>query len=190
MTNSPNATDTTLVPATARTPRAPAPATFLGALLSVLLVGVGIIGIRDGIVAAGWMDGVMWTANAVNWIDGLQFDAWMIPAGVGALFLGVCLLVIAAAPRRTTAVDLSAKTSVFIARRDVARIAASAAQTVPGVTDARAISKGRTVTVHTQTTGRDAATVKAAVSQVVESALGALATRPRIVVRTRSGSHS
>jgi hypothetical protein len=156
----------------------------------VLLVAVGVIGIRDGIVATGWMGGSMWTANVVNWIDGLTFAPWMIPAGIAAILVGLVVLLVALAPRRTTAVELSGKTSVVIAHRDIARIAESAARTVPGVISARADSRRRSVTVRVATTGQDATTVKSAVSQAVGAALSALSSQPKIGVRTRSGSHT
>lgn len=190
MTKPLNTTGPTLVPAPAEAPRTPAPAAYLGALLSVTLVAVGVIGIRDGIVATGWMGGSMWTANVVNWIDGLAFAPWMIPAGVASIVVGIVVLLVAVAPRRTTAVELSGKTSVVIAHRDIAAIAQSAARTVPGVINAHAVSKRRTVTVRADTTGQDASTVKTAVSQAVGSALSALSTAPKIVVRTRSGSQT
>lgn len=180
----------TLVPAQAAVPRAPAPAAYLGAALSLAVVAAGVIGIRDGIVAAGWMDGSMWTANAVNWIDGLTFAAWMIPAGVIALLLGVVLVIVALAPRRSTAVAVAGRTSVVIAHRDIARIAQSAARTVPGVIDAHADSTRRTVTVRARTLGKGDSTTKSVVSQTVSASLAALATQPEIVVRIRPGGQA
>jgi hypothetical protein len=179
-----------LTPAAARTPLAPAPASYTGALISLLLVAAGVVGIRDGLVAAGALRGSLWTTDTVNWIDGLRFDYWMLPAGVVAIIVGVVLVLVALAPRRRTTTAMSGRTSVVISHRDVGRLAASVAQTVPGVTDARATSKRRTVTVIARTTGQDAAAVKAAIAATVGDALGALSKPPKIVVRTRTGSHS
>ncbi|WP_197379926.1 DUF6286 domain-containing protein [Mycolicibacterium mengxianglii] len=190
MTTTAGPTEATLTPAPAHIPRAPAPATYLGVLLGLLLVAAGVVGIRDGIVSAGWLEGSMWTANAVNWLDGLGFDDWMYPVAILALLLGLVVLFIAVKPSRTTAVPLRGRTTILIRNRDVARIAESAAQTVPGVTHARAESKGRTVTVRARTTGQDAATAKEAVSHAVGSALGILASPAKIVVHTRSESVS
>ena len=179
-----------LTPAKAPIPHAAAGASYFGAFLSLAVTAAGVIGIRDGLVAAGAMNGSLWTTNAVNWIDGLTFADWMMPAGVAAVIVGVYCVVLAVTPRRTTAAAVAGRTSVVISHRDIARIAESAAQTVPGVTDARATSKRRTVTVRTHTTGQDAAGVKSAVSGAVSAALDVLAKRPRIVVRTRTGAHS
>ena len=178
-----------LTPAAARTPRAPAAASYTGAVLSVLLVAVGVLGIRDGLVAAGALNGSLWSTDAVNWINGLRFAYWMLPAGVIAILLGLVLVLVAIAPRRRTTRALAGRTSVVIGHRDLARIAASTAQTVAGVTDARATSKRRTVTVTAHTTGQDPATVKAAIIAAVGDALGVLSHSPKIVVRTRTGSH-
>lgn len=180
----------TVVPADAPLPRAPAPAAYLGAALSLSVAALGVIGIRDGIVAAGWVGGSMWTANAVNWIDGLSFAPWMIPAGVIALLLGVVLVIMALAPRRTTAVPVAGQTSVVISHRDIARIAQSAARTVPGVIDANADSTRRTVTVRARTLGQGDSTITSVVSQAVSASLAALATQPKIVVRIRPGGQS
>jgi hypothetical protein len=179
-----------LTPAAARTPQAPAAASYTGALLSLLLVAAGVVGIRDGLAAAGALNGSLWTTDAVNWIDGLRFAYWMPPAGVLAVILGLVLVLVAVTPRRRTTSAISGCTSVVIGHRDVARIAASVTQTMPGVTDARATSTRRTVTVTARTTGQDPATVKAAITAAVSEALGSLSQPPKIVVRTRTGSHS
>ena len=101
-----------LTPAPARTPRAPAAASYTGALLSVLLVAAGVVGIRDGLVAASALNGSLWTTDAVNWLDGLRFAYWMPPAGVLAVILGLVLVLVAVTPRRRTTSAMSGMTRV------------------------------------------------------------------------------
>ena len=184
------APDAALTPAAARTPHPPAGASYLGAVLSLSLVALGVIGIRDGIVSAGWLHGSSWTRNAVGWIDGLTFAGWMIPAGIVAIVIGAIFTYLGLKPRRTTTSALAGRSSLNIDRSDVARVAVAAARTVPGVTDARATANGRTVAVRVNTTGRDSADVKAAVAKAAGAALSVLAKEPRVVVRTSTGGHS
>jgi hypothetical protein len=113
----------------------------------------------------------------------------MPPAGVIAVLLGAVLVLVAVAPRRRTTRALSARTSVVIGHRDLGRLAAAVSRTVPGVTDAHVTATRRTVTVTAHTTGQDAATVKGAITAAVGDALGVLSRPPKIVVRTRTGSH-
>ena len=55
----------------------------VGVLLALLLLGAGVVGVRDGAVGAGWLHGAYWTRSAAQHIDGLTPQVWMIPVGVG-----------------------------------------------------------------------------------------------------------
>jgi hypothetical protein len=104
----------TALPAPAPVPVAPAAASYLGALCGIALVALGVVGIRDGIVAAGWIDGRLWTRMAVDWIDGQTFRGWMVPVGIIAALLGLLCVVLALKPRRKRAVALSARSSIYL----------------------------------------------------------------------------
>jgi hypothetical protein len=177
----------TALPAAAPVPVAPAGASYLGALCAIALVALGGVGIRDGIVAAGWIDGRLWTRMTVDWIDGQTFQGWMVPVGIITALLGLVSVVLALKPRRKRAVALSARSSVYLELSDAARLAAVAARSVAGVVDANARARRRQITVRARTTGADPAEQRAAVSGAITDALAPLADPPRVKVRVSTG---
>ena len=65
-------------------PAAPAPvaapvAGYVGTVLALLMLGAGVIALRDGAVSAGWLDGRPFTTTFVGWLDGLSFAPWIGP---------------------------------------------------------------------------------------------------------------
>lgn len=177
-------------PAPAPPPKAPAAAGYLGAICALGIIALGVIGIHDGIAAAGWISGPRWTHAAVTWVNGQHFHLWMIPVGVVAVVLGLACLYVAVKPRRHRAVPLSARTSVYLELSDAARVAAAAARSVPGVTKATARARRRKHTIHAHTTGADPAAQHAAIADAVTDALAPLAKTPKLRVRTRIGGRS
>jgi hypothetical protein len=171
-------------PAPARPPAAPLAAGYLGALCAVGLTAAGAVLIRDGIAAAGWIGGGRWTHTALRLLDGEGFHAWMIPVGASSALVGLCCVYAAVKPRSTRAVALSAHTSVYLDVSDIARAAAGTARAVPGVTNATARARRRTITVRAQTTGADPVAQRAAIAEAVVGALGPLAKMPKIRVRS------
>lgn len=170
-------------PAVAPPPLAPAAAHYVAVIAALLLIGVGVVGIRDGIAAAGAITGPSWTRAAVDWLDGQSAHGWMVP--VGAILAGVGILSVIAAlkPRRRKGIPVTGRTSVYLDVSDTAKLAAAAARVVPGVTTAHASATRRAVTVTARTTGPDVTTET--ISSAVRSALAPLAATPRISVRTK-----
>lgn len=183
-------TDPAAVPAAGRAPVAPPAAGYVGAVLAVLLIAAGCIALRDGFIAAGWFGGPLWFDAAINWIDGLTFQGWMIAAGIAAVVIGAWILFSALRPRRATGIRLDAHSGIWIAPVDVARIAARAAQKVPGVLDAHTTATRRTLTVTAHTTGPNA-DIKADIETAVADAVTTiLAAPPKLAVRLREGDRS
>lgn len=179
-------------PATPPPPAAAPVAGYVGSLIALLTLALGVIALRDSAVYAGWLDGRPWTLNAVEWLDGLTFQWWMYPVGVLAILVGLWSLYSALRPRRRTGLQLAADSSVWINKTDLARIATSAAERVPGVLDARSTATLRKVTVTAVTTaaerGRGGNQVKTAVTAAVENTLDAVvADQPKVAVRVRTG---
>jgi Family of unknown function (DUF6286) len=170
-------------PAAAPPPLAPAAAHYVGTIGAFLLIAAGVIGIRDGIAAAGWISGPSWTRSAVTWLDGQSAHGWMVPVGVILALIGLVLVFAAVSPRRRKAIPVRASTSVYLGVSDTAKIAAAAARVVPGVTQANASATRRAVKVSARTTGPEVA--KDTISDAVRAALQPLATTPRVAVRTR-----
>lgn len=179
-----------LLPADPKTPLALPAAAFTGPLIAVLVLAAGVIGIRDGVLAAGWITGSSWTTAAAEWIDGLVFAGWMIPVAIVAIIVGLLLLVAALKPRRKTAIALNADTSVWIEPAAVAHIAADAARSVPGVLTAKATATRRTVVVRAQVTGDDRSGITSAVTERVKAALEPVSKAPKVTVRSRIGGRS
>jgi hypothetical protein len=179
-------------PATPPPPAAAPVAGYVGAVLALLTLAVGVVAIRDGAVSAGWLDGRPWTLNAVEWLDGLTFQWWMFPVGILAILAGVWSVYTALRPRRHTGLQLAADSSVWIGKTDLARIATSAAERVPGVLGARSSATLRKVTVTGVTTaadrGRSGNQLKGAVTAAVEKTLETvMASPPKVAVRVRTG---
>jgi hypothetical protein len=168
---------------------APAAAT-VGVLLALLLLGAGVVGVRDGAVGAGWLHGAYWTRSVAQHIDGLTAQVWMIPVGVVLALVGLWWVLAALKPRRRTALALQARSAVWIRHRDLAHLLAATAEQVPGVTHTSASANPRRVSVTVDTTSTDTTTVRTEVTDAVTTRTETLASTPRVKVtaRTRGGS--
>ena len=161
---------------------------LVGTLIAVLILGLGVIALRDSAVSAGWLDGRPWITTVINWIDGLTFAWWMIPAGIAAILVGAWWVYAALRPRRRP-LAVYAASSVGIAPADLACLASRAAETVPGVLDALSSATLRKITVTAHTTADSGATqMKSAVVEAVRDSAAAIVNPPpKIRVRTHTG---
>ena len=179
------------LPAPGRGPVAAPAAGYVGALIALVVLGAGVVAVRDAAVFAGWLDGQPFTTTAIDGIDGLTVQWWTSPVGIIAIGVGLWWTYAALRPRRPTAVAVAADTSVWIAPADLARIATATANTVPGVLSARSKAGLRKITVTAQITAdtsNDGQPLKSAIAAAITNALGpALASPPKIMVRTRTG---
>ncbi len=176
------------LPAPGRPPVAAPTAGYVGAVIALMLLFAGAVALRDAAVIVGWLRGSPWTTTVISGLDGLTHRGWMTAVGVVAILIGLWTVAAALRPRRRTAFVVPARTSVWIAKPDLARLAGAAAETVPGVLAARAAASLRTVKVTADVTAGDPA-VKAAIATAVADAIGGFITAPRIKVRTRSGEN-
>ena len=180
---------TAVDPASGRPPVAAPAAGYVAALIALLILAVGVVALRDAAVHFGWLRGTAWTDTAVSGLDGLTYQPWMLPAGIVAILIGLWWVSAALRPRRRTALAVPARTSVWIAKSDLARLASAAAASVPGVLDSRSSASPRTVKVTADVTGSDPA-LKAAITTAVADTIGGFTTTtPRIKVRTRTGAN-
>ena len=135
------------------------------------------------------MRGRPFLTTAIGWIDGLGFDWWMIPAAIVAIVVGVWWVYAALRPRRRTAVAVTARSSVWIGPADLARLASGAAETVPGVVEARSSATLRKIAVTGKTTVGDAGSgLAAAVEAAVRDATAVATSPPTVRVRMRTGT--
>jgi len=174
--------------------RAPAPvaaavASRISVVLALLVIGAGVVGVRDALVGAGWLGGAQWLPVAVSAVGGLAPGAWTLPAGVVVMLIGALLILGACLPRRRTAVELAADSAAYITGDGIAAAASAVARDVPGVLAARSTVSTRRIVVTCRTTG-DTPDLAAAVSAAVRTELDALRHAPRVVVRIRTESSS
>lgn len=168
-----------------RVPVAAPAAAFVGVLLVLVLVGVGVVGIREALLGAGVIAGPRWAANTAGAIDGLTPATWMLPAGVGAVLIGLWGVLAAFKPRRRTEVKLAGPGSVWMHRTDISRLAGAVADSVAGTTTASAKTTRRRVRLTITATAAEADTVRGQVTAAVAERLAALERTLAVKVRTR-----
>lgn len=175
------------MPAAGRAPVATPGVGYVGAVLALLLVAAGVVALRDTAVALGWLGGPPWIDTAIDWIDGLRFQTWMIPAGIAAVLAGLGMLLSALTPRRTRVIAVAARSAVWIDPTDLARVASHAASAVPGVLDARSTATRRKIVVTADVVDPNDPSIPTAVDVAVRDVTEILAAAPKIIVRTRTG---
>ena len=171
-----------------KTPLGAGAITGIGVFLSAALVALGIVGIHDGSVGAGWAQGGSWVLAVTERLNGLRPAVWVLPLGLVLVLTGLWLLLVAVRPRPRRAIALTASTGVYLRPRDVAALSSNAAQDVDGVTSASATASTRKVVVSVRTTTSDG--MHDLVSQAVARRLSAISQPPtiRVVVTAEEGA--
>lgn len=155
----------------------------VGPVLALVLTGIGGVLLHDALAEADSRPGRTWLAAVVDGLDGSTAEWWMIPAGAAVALLGVWLIVTAVRPRSRKMLAVTSQTGVFLRTRDIARLAAAAADDVDGVLSAGSVAGRRAVTV-TVESDRDG--IADLVRETVEQRLSALVNPPKVKVRVRS----
>ncbi|MBO9553230.1 hypothetical protein [Cellulomonas sp.] len=163
---------------------------WLGIVLAVLVVTLGVLCVREALVADARIDGRPWLAPAVDGLDGLGPSVALAATGVVVALVGLWLVLQAFGRRRRTRLPVSvpgsaagAPTGTTIGVVDAARLARVAALDVDDVLDARATANRRTVTV--TVTVPPGVQVDAPVRTAVAAQLAPLSTPPSIKVVSR-----
>lgn len=166
---------------------APAPTArrSVGAVAVVLalgLVALGVVGVRELLVARGWAAGSSWTLEALRGLDGLTATSGVTVAAGGAVLLGLVLVVIAVLPARAT--HRSADGVLWFSAGALSALAAAVADRTPGVlaVDARRSGRRRIVLEVVSGARQDPEAVALAVRQAVDARLAGL---PAPAVRVR-----
>lgn len=171
----------------ARTPVGTGPTPLYAQLIALALIVIGVILIRDALVSAGAIGAERWSYRVLSWASGMQPAAWLLPASVVVIILGVLLVVLVVKPRPRKAVALNSKTGVFLRTRDLARVAREVVSEVDGITAASASAGRRVLSVHATTItdpGIDEE-VTTAVEERLAPTLSALENPPRLKVGLR-----
>ena len=156
---------------------------FVGPLMAILLIAVGVVLLHDAIARTDSRPGRTWIAAVNDGLDGLTAEWWMIPLGLVVALTGVWLIVTALRPRSRKTLAVTSQTGVFLRTRDVARLASAAADDVDGVLAAGSVASRRKVTV---TVESDRDQVADLVRDAVDQRLSALQKPPAVKVRVRS----
>ncbi len=168
--------------AAAKPPVGIGPLPFIGAVLALVVVALGVVGIRDSLVPLGAVEGEPWIDSVAGTVDGWQPQLWLVPLGIASVLLGLWLLLAALRPRPRTGIAVRAETGVFLRTGDVERLAARAASDVDGVLSARSSASRRKVDVRVRVTGGSATGDR--VRTAVQDALQPLEIMPTVQVKT------
>ncbi len=155
-------------------------------LLAALLVGLGVVAGQEAVAASGAVRGLApedgWMTGAATGLEGAALGPSALLAGAIVLVLGIVLLWAAwhSGPRYA---PLESAPAVVLRPKDVARLAAAAAEDVDGVLGASSTASARRVTVRLESTGGE--DVLGEAEQVVGRRLQLLASPPALRVRDR-----
>lgn len=171
--------------APARPPVAAPAATPVGVLIALLLIAAGVVAVREMLLSANAISGPSWVLNTAAWVDRLPPAAWLIPAGIGAILVGLWWLISALKPRRRTELRMADEHDLWMRRADISRIAHATADSVAGTTSASARTGRRRVTVTVTTTEAEAPELRTAVSDAVRDRLAPLERTFAVKVKTK-----
>ncbi|NMO02079.1 hypothetical protein HH308_12740 [Gordonia sp. TBRC 11910] len=165
-----------------RAPAANPSAILAGALIGLGLLGVAAIALRDLTVRAGWVTGSEWLRTVPRWTDRLTWQAWMWPAAIGLIVVGLAMVWLSIRPRRKEYDAVPAAAGLWTRPADIARRCSSVARTQPGVATASTVVGRRKVRV---TVGSGGPVDVIAVERAVKAELAQAGTQQRVSVRVR-----
>lgn len=166
--------------APAPVPRRSPGAGYLGIVLAVLLVALGIFALYEGIVHAGWADGPTVLTETLEGPAIVSPQVLTAVVGVVIAILGLWMLWTALRPSRQSGFSLGGATGTWMTYQDLERIAVGTAEDCDGVLAARARASRRRLDVRARTTTGD---VRDTVRAAVQERLSAMATPPQVVVQ-------
>ncbi|HEY4570143.1 MAG TPA: DUF6286 domain-containing protein [Kribbella sp.] len=162
----------------AKRPVGTAAAATVGIVAALITIALGVVGVRDALHALGAVGGPSWTGWLAGQLETVRPAAWMIPAGIIAVVVGLLFLIAALKPRRVTHTAVG-QDGVWIRRRDIARLATESAEGVDSVISATAKSRRRTVRITARASG-DTDRVATELATAVGERLAVLSPPPRI----------
>ena len=157
---------------------------WIGQFFAVVLIVVGVIGLREAVLAAGWTSGSSWVDTVARRASsGFGHSTWLLPIGILGVLVGIALVVSGLRPRPKKTLALASETGVFLTRRGIQNFVHRCADDVDGVTSVRVEASRRRVVLRVTATDPDS--VRPAVEAAVDQGLRALARPPAVVVRAR-----
>lgn len=170
------------------------PALIPGIILAIVAIGIGVVGIHDGLVywtrSGSWdlisLHGATWTGAAIHWVENLTPQLWMTFAGAALALVGIWLIVLALKPRRVRGVAVTSSTYMWVEHSGVGRLAVAAAAQVPGVRSARGSAGRRKVDVTVEAgSGGDSQQLATSVRDAIAARLAPLTKAPKITVSVK-----
>lgn len=136
----------------------------------------------DSITWDSWVDPLVMT------VGNATYQTWMLPAGVGALILGLVLLWIAVRPRTRTHQRIHADAAVWMRPVDIARMLTAATRSVPGVASAHSrVTRKSTSVSFTAHPGRaDGEALAGEIERTLAPQLDRLGLSPTLRIRQRT----
>ena len=174
------------VMAAAKQPVGPGRVSFVGGLIAVVVLALGVVLAHDTLSAVGLVSGEPWLTTSANALDGLRSALWALPVGILLALAGLWLLSVSLRPRPRNALSVRATTGVYLRPRDVERVVVRAVSDVGGVLKAKADASGRKVEVTVETTGDDTVTDEARTA--AQRSLESLDPVPTVAIKTTKGA--
>ncbi|MBZ5735710.1 hypothetical protein K8Z61_14545 [Nocardioides sp. TRM66260-LWL] len=154
-------------------------------LVSVVLLVVAALAVRDGAAGLGWVSGSPWLPTLADRLDGRQVTASvLLAAGIVAAAIAVLLLLPALRPARRTHRAVGSDGLVWVSPRALAALAVAAVDRTPGVLEVgRATVKRRRVSIPVTVLPdhADPASVRAAAEANARAAVAVLDDLPVVV---------
>lgn len=169
---------------TAKPPVGAGGVSFIGALLSIAITALGVVAVRDALIAWNFVDGDPWVSPVISGELTIEVGTWLLVLAIVVALVGLYLLSSSLRPRPKRAVALESETSVFVPTRGLSAIAINAAEDVDGVMSASATSSRNKVRVRATTTNATSQ-LKDQVRTAVEERFTSLSSKPKVVVSVK-----
>lgn len=163
-------------------PRSSPIAAITAVVIAVLFITLAVVGIHDLAVTQKWATGQSWSRAAIDGINGVTRADWVVPLAVVALLLGLVMLLMSLAPRRTThrhVPSSEGSIDVWIVPAALGKLARGAAEDAPGVLTAHSKVSSRRIRLMVRSTpGVDEARTVERAGELVAARIGRLSDLP------------
>lgn len=168
-------------------PKASPIARTLAVILGVLLLALAGVVTREIFVVLPNQDQQSWITPITEFFGQDELPEWIVWAGVGAIAVGVLLLIVAFKPRERTHRAIKSDAPVWMRPVDIARISSATAQQLPGARSAHSKLAGKKLKVVVEGDANDSSLAER-VEQALTTKLSYLHEQPRIEVHVESES--
>lgn len=156
-------------------PKASPAARWVAVLIGLVFLALAGVAIHDIVALHSSRDGIV--EPAARTLSEGVFHGWMAAASVGALILGLLLLIAALRPRKNTHLPLKAQVPLWTRPVDIARYTTAHAKEVSGVKSATTTVKRKRVHVEAVTPAPDPS-LEGRLGEAVNAALQPLSSAP------------